>query len=83
MPEYRVNQLEAVLRNLHESVEGLQGTVVVSLDGFVQSAQHGFELVDAILRHAFDLFRIICTVYREYGRRTNQSKSATGEALAR
>ncbi|HKZ83379.1 MAG TPA: roadblock/LC7 domain-containing protein [Anaerolineae bacterium] len=38
MPEYRVNQLEAVLRALHESVEGLQGTVVVSLDGFVVAA---------------------------------------------
>jgi len=38
MPEYRVNQLEAVLRSLHESVEGLQGTVVVSLDGFVVAA---------------------------------------------
>ena len=38
MPEYRVNQIEDVLRNLHESVDGLQGTVVVSLDGFVVAA---------------------------------------------
>jgi len=35
MPEYRLNQIEDVLRSLHESVEGLQGTVVISLDGFV------------------------------------------------
>ena len=35
MPEYRVNQIEDVLRGLHESVQGLQGTVVISLDGFV------------------------------------------------
>ena len=38
MPEYRVNQIEDVLRSLHASVEGLQGTVVVSLDGFVVAA---------------------------------------------
>jgi predicted regulator of Ras-like GTPase activity (Roadblock/LC7/MglB family) len=38
MPEYRVNQIEDVLRSLHDSVEGLQGTVVVSLDGFVVAA---------------------------------------------
>ncbi len=38
MPEYRVNQIESVLRSLHDSVEGLQGTVVVSLDGFVVAA---------------------------------------------
>lgn len=38
MPEYRVNQIEDVLRNLHQTVEGLQGTVVVSLDGFVVAA---------------------------------------------
>ncbi|HEY4688410.1 MAG TPA: roadblock/LC7 domain-containing protein [Anaerolineae bacterium] len=38
MPEYRVNHIEDVLRSLHESVEGLQGTVVVSLDGFVVAA---------------------------------------------
>ncbi len=38
MPEYRVNQIEDVLRSLHQTVEGLQGTVVVSLDGFVVAA---------------------------------------------
>jgi len=38
MPEYRVNQIEDILRSLHNSVEGLQGTVVVSLDGFVVAA---------------------------------------------
>jgi len=35
MPEYRVNLIEDVLRSLHDSVDGLQGTVVVSTDGFV------------------------------------------------
>jgi len=38
MPEYRLNQIEDVLRSLHESVEGLQATVVISLDGFVVAA---------------------------------------------
>ncbi len=38
MPEYRVHQIEGVLRNLHATIEGLQGTVVVSLDGFVVAA---------------------------------------------
>jgi predicted regulator of Ras-like GTPase activity (Roadblock/LC7/MglB family) len=38
MPEYRVNLIEDVLRNLHKSVEGLQGSVVVSTDGFVVAA---------------------------------------------
>lgn len=38
MPEYRVNLIEDVLRTLHQSVEGLQGTVVVSTDGFVVAA---------------------------------------------
>ncbi|HLF25660.1 MAG TPA: roadblock/LC7 domain-containing protein [Anaerolineae bacterium] len=43
MPEYRVNQIEDILRSLHEAVDGLQGTVVVSLDGFVVAAHlpHG------------------------------------------
>ena len=35
MPEYRVNLIEDVLRSLHTSVDGLQATVVVSIDGFV------------------------------------------------
>ena len=38
MPEYRVNQIEDVLRGLHQTVEGLQATVVISLDGFVVAA---------------------------------------------
>ena len=38
MPEYRVHQIEDVLRNLHATIEGLQGSVVVSPDGFVVAA---------------------------------------------
>jgi len=38
MPEYRVNQLEDILRGLHAAVDGLQATVVISLDGFVVAA---------------------------------------------
>ena len=43
MPEYRVNLIEDVLRGLHESVDGLQGTVVVSNDGFVVAAYIPYE----------------------------------------
>lgn len=41
MPEYRVNLLEEILKNLHQSVGGLQGTVVVSNEGFVVAAYAG------------------------------------------
>jgi predicted regulator of Ras-like GTPase activity (Roadblock/LC7/MglB family) len=38
MPEYRINQIEDALRELHRDVSGLQASVVVSLDGFVVAA---------------------------------------------
>jgi len=41
MPGYRVNQLEEVLRELHKTVGGLHGTVVVSTEGFVVAAYSG------------------------------------------
>ncbi|HZY43335.1 MAG TPA: roadblock/LC7 domain-containing protein [Anaerolineae bacterium] len=41
MPEYRVHQIEEVLRRLHKTVEGLRGTVVVSIEGFVVAAYSG------------------------------------------
>ncbi len=41
MPEYRVHQIEEVLRGLHKTVEGLHGTVVVSIEGFVVAAYSG------------------------------------------
>jgi predicted regulator of Ras-like GTPase activity (Roadblock/LC7/MglB family) len=41
MPEYRVHLLEEVLRALHRTVDGLYGTVVVSVEGFVVAAYSG------------------------------------------
>ncbi len=41
MPEYRVQVLEDILRRLHKSVDGLHGTVVVSIEGFVVAAYSG------------------------------------------
>ena len=41
MPEYRVNQIEEILRALHKSANGLHGTVVVSIEGFVVAAYSG------------------------------------------
>src|SRR5512136_335517 len=41
MPEYRVQVLEDILRRLHKSVDGLHGTVVVSIEGFVVVAYSG------------------------------------------
>ena len=41
MPEYRVQVLEDILRRLHERVGGLNGTVVVSIEGFVVAAYAG------------------------------------------
>ena len=41
MAEYRVQVLEGILRRLHESVDGLNGTVVVSIEGFVVAAYSG------------------------------------------
>jgi hypothetical protein len=41
MAEYRVQVLEDILRRLHESVDGLHGTVVVSIEGFVVAAYSG------------------------------------------
>ena len=41
MTEYRVQVLEDILRRLHESVDGLHGTVVVSIEGFVVAAYSG------------------------------------------
>lgn len=38
MPEYRIDQIEHLLRDLHRRVDGLQATVVVSLEGFVVAA---------------------------------------------
>lgn len=38
MPEYRINQIEDALRDLHRDVGGLQASVVVSLEGFVVAA---------------------------------------------
>lgn len=41
MPEYRVHQVEEILRALHKSSSGLHGTVVVSIEGFVVAAYSG------------------------------------------
>jgi hypothetical protein len=41
MTEYRVQVLEDILRRLHQSVGGLHGTVVVSIEGFVVAAYSG------------------------------------------
>ncbi len=41
MTEYRVQVLEDILRRLHQSVDGLNGTVVVSVEGFVVAAYSG------------------------------------------
>jgi len=41
MTEYRVQILEDILRRLHNSVDGLHGTVVVSVEGFVVAAYSG------------------------------------------
>jgi hypothetical protein len=41
MTEYRVQVLEDILRRLHQSVDGLHGTVVVSIEGFVVAAYSG------------------------------------------
>ena len=41
MPEYRVQILEEILQDLHASVSGLHGTVVVSIEGFVVAAYAG------------------------------------------
>ncbi len=41
MPEYRVHQIEQVLRELHKAASGLQGSVVVSIEGFVVAAYSG------------------------------------------
>jgi hypothetical protein len=41
MAEYRVQVLEDILRRLHKSVDGLNGTVVVSIEGFVVASYSG------------------------------------------
>lgn len=41
MPEYRVELLEDILRRLHKTVDGLHGTVVVSIEGFVVASYSG------------------------------------------
>ena len=41
MPEYRVQILEDILRRMHKSVDGVHGTVVVSIEGFVVAAYSG------------------------------------------
>lgn len=41
MPEYRVQLLEEILHRLHSAVDGLHGTVVVSIEGFVVAAYAG------------------------------------------
>ncbi len=41
MAEYRVQVLEGILRRLHNSIDGLNGTVVVSTEGFVVAAYSG------------------------------------------
>jgi uncharacterized protein len=41
MPEYRVQVLEDILRRMHKSVDGVHGTVVVSIEGFVVAAYSG------------------------------------------
>src|SRR5512135_3304362 len=41
MAEYRVQVLEDILRRLHKNVDGLHGTVVVSIEGFVVAAYSG------------------------------------------
>src|SRR5512139_1169911 len=41
MAEYRVQVLEDILRRLHKSVDGVHGTVVVSIEGFVVAACSG------------------------------------------
>ena len=41
MTEYRAQVLEDILRRLHKRVDGLHGTVVVSIEGFVVAAYSG------------------------------------------
>jgi predicted regulator of Ras-like GTPase activity (Roadblock/LC7/MglB family) len=41
MAEYRVQVLEDILRRMHKSVDGVHGTVVVSIEGFVVAAYSG------------------------------------------
>jgi predicted regulator of Ras-like GTPase activity (Roadblock/LC7/MglB family) len=41
MAEYRVQLLEEILQQLHATVDGLVGTVVVSTEGFVVAAYAG------------------------------------------
>lgn len=41
MAEYRVQLLEEILQQLHSTVSGLYGTVVVSTEGFVVAAYAG------------------------------------------
>ncbi len=41
MAEYRVQVLEDILRRLHKNVDGVHGTVVVSIEGFVVAAYSG------------------------------------------
>lgn len=41
MAEYRVQLLEEILQQLHTTVSGLSGTVVVSTEGFVVAAYAG------------------------------------------
>ena len=41
MAEYRVEVLEEILRRLHKTVAGLNGTVVVSIEGFVVASYSG------------------------------------------
>ena len=41
MAEYRVQLLEEILQQLHATVSGLSGTVVVSTEGFVVAAYAG------------------------------------------
>ena len=46
MPEYRVNLIEDVLRTLHQSVDGLEGSVIISTDGFIVAAHVPAEIGD-------------------------------------
>jgi uncharacterized protein len=41
MAEYRVQLLEEILQQLHATVSGLRGTVIVSTEGFVVAAYAG------------------------------------------
>jgi uncharacterized protein len=41
MAEYRVQLLEEILQQLHSTVSGLYGTVIVSTEGFVVAAYAG------------------------------------------